>query len=155
MILLVELIGFQNSCASWELLKLFNSNVMLSRDAMYLEIYFIMISKNGDKNPLQVNEKNVNTQYVNMHNTLWSLTLLARKMENLTQQLKRVKGGWLFSSLITDMTSFHVPPNRAYFHSMGVSKQKQKSLYLQSMTKSSRQCLGHVRLITRQFPLLK
>lgn len=109
MILLVELIGFQNSCASWELLKLFNSNVMLSRDAMYLEIYFIMISKNGDKNPLQVNEKNVNTQYVNMHNTLWSLTLLARKMENLTQQLKRVKGGWLFSSLITDMTSFHVP----------------------------------------------
>ena len=103
MILLVELIGFQNSCASWELLKLFNSNVMLSRDAMYLEIYFIMISKNGDKNPLQVNEK-----YVNMHNTLWSLALLAWKMENLTQQLKRVKGGWLFLSLITDMTSFDV-----------------------------------------------
>ena len=70
MILLVELIGIQNSFASWELIKLFNSNVMLSRDAMYLEIYFIMISKNGDKNPLQVNEKNVNTQYVNMHNTL-------------------------------------------------------------------------------------
>ena len=103
MILLVELIGFQNSCASWELLKLFNSNVTLSRDAMYIEIYFIMISKNGDKNPLQVNEK-----YVNMHNTLWSLALLAWKMENLTQQLKRVKGGWLFLSLITDMTSFDV-----------------------------------------------
>ena len=103
MILLVELIGIQNSFASWELIKLFNSNVMLSRDAMYLEIYFIMISKNGDKNPLQVNEK-----YVNMHNTLWSLALLAWKMENLTQQLKRVKGGWLFLSLITDMTSFDV-----------------------------------------------
>ena len=103
MILLVELIGIQNSFASWELIKLFNSNVMLSRDAMYLEIYFIMISKNGDKNPLQVNEK-----YVNMHNTLWCLALLAWKMENLTQQLKRVKGGWLFLSLITDMTSFDV-----------------------------------------------